>query len=300
MSSNINYDSLQVYIHNPFCEKHCKFCVYCDSIYNESDYDLYYKKLLPLFIEESLPIIKKFKNTTYWFGGGTPNLMRIEDMKNIFSRFKFNQNDYKIIEVQPSFLTKEQIDVFGQYNFDVVSLGIQTLNNSVLEGNNRKSISIENVEFFINYIKQKNIKVSIDLLILENMSTSDFIHDINFFSNLNVDTMMLSYDYKFKRIKEVDEIFGNIAYDFLRDGKYKCDIKNIYEFISNHAAIKIYKDEDALKGYVSDIGLANSLNNINVLSVGAWKNKKVFSKIGDIRYSSYLDKNNNLIIENIL
>lgn len=289
---NLNNNKLQVYIHNPFCISVCKFCAYKGVSYNIENYNFYYKEFLPNYIKNFNSIINKFDNVVYWFGGGTPNIMKDEDMENIFSLLNLDKTkNHKSIEVNPSLLTFKQIDIFKKYQFNTIAIGIQTFNEELLNSNNRLGISPNKLKSFVKYIHHYNMNVSVDLLVLENSKMSNFLNDLEIISNCNVEQIVTAYDYKFKKNYNVNKMFVHTVLDFLKiNNNYltEVEIEDLYEYMKCHASLRLRQKnlkQDVLK-YISDIDYRKSIDNINVLSLGTWNNRKIFNKVGDMRYNT--------------
>jgi len=299
---NINNDKLQVYIDNPFCTKKCSYCVYYGDEYDYNNYGFYYKNFLPKYINTFKEIINKFDDITYWFGGGTPNIMTEDDMESIFSLLELNKNNHhKIIEVNPDILTFKQIDIFKKYNFNTIAMGVQTFEENILKKNNRNKVSPERIKELINYIHMNNMYVSVDLLMLED--STEFIDDLFTILDCNVDEICATYEYKLEfneNFKKINKVFSDIVLFFMDKSKFKCNIDpdKILKHMESHANVRLFKNQDILK-YESDTNFFKCINNINILGLGTWFNRKIFSKIGDIRYETTLKSTDELDIKYI-
>lgn len=153
-----------LYVHIPFCATRCEYCPYYTTPYNHS------------LVNEYISCLKKemdrYKNTTYvkltrfnsvYFGGGTPSILKEDQIKNIgeyiFSNFNFAPDAELSFESNPSTLTLSKIKTLKSLGFNRVSLGIQTFNERLLKAMNcahskKKAMSVielllEN-EFIVN------------------------------------------------------------------------------------------------------------------------------------------------------
>ena len=128
---------LSLYFHMPFCRSACYFCG-CNVIYtSKSDkMDRYLD-----FVEREMQILSKFLDTSrsvtqMHFGGGTPTYFDAGQLdrhiKNIKKYFKNFSDDAEIsCEIDPRFLTPEQLDVLISHGFNRISYGVQDFNEKV-------------------------------------------------------------------------------------------------------------------------------------------------------------------------
>ena len=128
---------LSLYFHMPFCRSACYFCG-CNVIYtSKSDkMDRYLD-----FVEREMQILSEFLDTSrsvtqMHFGGGTPTYFDAQQLdrhiKNIKKYFKNFSDDAEIsCEIDPRFLTPEQLDVLVSHGFNRISYGVQDFNEKV-------------------------------------------------------------------------------------------------------------------------------------------------------------------------
>lgn len=126
-----------LYIHIPFCASRCSYCPYFAEIYS--------KNLVKEYIKAVENEIELIKNTPYiqstsfqgvFFGGGTPSVLRPDELEQLMSmvqnNFKLEENTEITLESNPSSLTGEKIKKMKEVGINRVSLGIQTFNNKML------------------------------------------------------------------------------------------------------------------------------------------------------------------------
>ncbi len=105
-----------IYIHIPFCNKKCYYCDFY-SITNLKNKDYFIKALIK---EISLKknYLKNNKITTLYFGGGTPTILNISDLKKIINKihktFDLSKLKEFTIEANPENLTKDYINKIKQ------------------------------------------------------------------------------------------------------------------------------------------------------------------------------------------
>lgn len=291
-------DITQIYIHNPFCNKVCTFCAYGGKKSTEKNLSYYYDEYLPQAIKKHTQIINKFAGQTYWFGGGTPNLMTPKQMHNIFSLLSLNKLDnHKVIEAHPNHLTKEKIDIMKMYKFNTIALGVQTLNTNVLDKHNREYVDYNKLKELISYIKKCGMYVSIDILLLEGSSTSILYDDLISMSNLGVEEIVVAYDYLWDGIKEINKSFSNVVEKFLSKTNYNKQhyVGDIEEFMSKYNGIQATLGDitnDQVLKYVY-CPKPDKINRISTLGIGSWNGTETFSVINNkVEYVSKIIDNN--------
>ena len=155
------------YIHIPFCAQICYYCG-CNALKMEkSDVVLKYveavkKEILML----SKRIDKSRKVSQIHYGGGTPNAIKSEYLKEInqtiFNEFELIDGAEIAIECNPALLSYSYLDALLEAKFNRFSFGIQDFNNDVLTNVNRKPSALP-VKELVEYVKGKNRKIAVNL-----------------------------------------------------------------------------------------------------------------------------------------
>ena len=162
-------DSINVlYLHAPFCAKRCSFCAYSAVVPSGQDeIRNFYEQELPAQIGFYSEVLKTVPFQQAFFGGGTPNLISSMMLDEMFARIpEFSKIPQKMIEVNPATLTDEHVDVLRRWGFTLVSMGVQTLDEDVLQKNNRNFVSLEKLCMLCGNFHDAGILTSIDLLAL--------------------------------------------------------------------------------------------------------------------------------------
>ena len=107
------------YIHIPFCKSKCKYC---------KEIEYYYQK-------EPLK--------TLYFGGGTPSLMEIKDLKRIVECFNFDKNAEITIEINPETVDNHYLSQLYKMGFNRLSTGVQTFDDKILKNIGRIHSSVQ-------------------------------------------------------------------------------------------------------------------------------------------------------------
>ncbi len=153
--TSTNEDPLSLYIHIPFCKKHCLFCA-CNVIITQKQgiADRYLDTL-----EKEITLIrdqlqKAGKVIQLHLGGGTPNYLNSEQMQRLInfleSKFDFDDNAERSIEVDPRTADPEYINNLKNKNhFNRISFGVQDLHDATQQAIGReqtRDITFTNVE----------------------------------------------------------------------------------------------------------------------------------------------------------
>ncbi len=161
-------DTFSLYLHIPFCKSKCFYCG-CNSEVScsEDDYDKYLS-----FLEKEFSLTESFlKNRNavqIHFGGGTPNILSIEQMKRLNNSlgrsFSIEKDAETAIECDPRLLDKEYIEFLAETGFNRISIGVQDLNPEVQKSIGRVN-SIEKIAEIRNYCSAAGFKsVNFDIV----------------------------------------------------------------------------------------------------------------------------------------
>ncbi|GBC88794.1 Oxygen-independent coproporphyrinogen III oxidase [bacterium HR13] len=142
LESNERKRPLSLYFHIPFCESACWFCGcnviishrkdvsrrYLEYIYREMD-------MLKSYIDPSRSVVQ-----LHW-GGGTPNFLTSEEIRELFGKIRenFSFDSYAEVstEIDPRYLSEGQLETLADVGFNRVSMGLQDLDEDVQKAINR-------------------------------------------------------------------------------------------------------------------------------------------------------------------
>jgi oxygen-independent coproporphyrinogen III oxidase len=121
-----------LYVHIPFCKTKCPYCDFY-SIVDDSATDGFLKALK----NEAVLYRKTFHQfDSLYFGGGTPSLINVKGLKEVFSvlraQFEFSPDTEITIEMNPDDVTAEKLKSYRQLGVNRISLGVQSLNDKEL------------------------------------------------------------------------------------------------------------------------------------------------------------------------
>ncbi len=178
-----------IYIHFPFCKKKCLYCAFY-SIGNFQFYNSYLETLLKEIDLRNNYLEDKTINTLY-LGGGTPTLLKINDIEAIIKKirkyFTFSNNFEFTIEGNPDQLTLDYICDLKNLGVNRVSIGIQSFNDNILKllgrthDAHQAHLAIENV------ISAGINNISIDLIYgIYARTLSDWQKELQIISNYHL------------------------------------------------------------------------------------------------------------------
>lgn len=127
---------LSIYIHIPFCDHKCIYCDFYSIIKDDARLEFiealrkeiaYYAKLFG----------KNHKVTTVFFGGGTPSLMKPEEIENILEHLKtlfvFSQEPEITLETNPGTVDQSKLRDFRTAGVNRISVGVQSFDDNDLK-----------------------------------------------------------------------------------------------------------------------------------------------------------------------
>jgi len=134
-----------IYIHIPFCKQACH---YCDFHFSTS---MKKKDEMVLAIAKEIQMRKsEFENDvieTIYFGGGTPSVLQIADLRfltdEVYKNYKVAENPEITIEANPDDLSSERIIELSNTKINRLSIGIQSFFEDDLQMMNRAHNSAE-------------------------------------------------------------------------------------------------------------------------------------------------------------
>jgi oxygen-independent coproporphyrinogen-3 oxidase len=158
-----------LYIHIPFCEKRCGYCDFYTVAHHESEIPAYLKALeteIQLYSEH--PTVKKLHFETLFFGGGTPSLLKADQIdlliQTLLSNLNFSQRSEVTIEINPGTVDFEKLQSFRRIGINRLSLGIQSFQPHELKFLDRTHTVNEAITCFNDARKAGFDNVSIDLI----------------------------------------------------------------------------------------------------------------------------------------
>lgn len=155
-----------LYIHIPYCLSKCEYCDFFSVKCKQID-DSYVHSLC-----NEIETKSKFFDVTQWnsiyIGGGTPSLLKKEQLKQIFnSIYKFvpqSQTSEITIEVNPDDVTEDLLLNLQECGINRLSCGIQSLNQNSLSFTKRRASLEQNLNALSLIQKKWHGIFSVDLI----------------------------------------------------------------------------------------------------------------------------------------
>ena len=117
-----------IYIHIPFCRQACHYCNFHFTTSLRLKNELVEALLKEIELQKNY--FKKETVETIYFGGGTPSLLEIEDLRlqieKIHATYQVAENAEITLEANPDDITVEKLIIWKEAGFNRLSIGIQS------------------------------------------------------------------------------------------------------------------------------------------------------------------------------
>ena len=169
-----------IYIHIPFCKQACH---YCDFHFSTS---LKKKDEMVLALAKEIQLRKnEFQDEiveTIYFGGGTPSILSIADLRflinTVYQNYKVVENPEITVEANPDDLTENRIIELSKNKVNRLSIGIQSFFEDDLKMMNRAH-NVEEAKKCLEIATQYFDNISIDLIYgIPEMSNEKWLQNI--------------------------------------------------------------------------------------------------------------------------
>ncbi len=156
---------MRIYVHIPFCESKCSYCVFASFVGDANLQEKYFNKLL----QEIKSYKTNEKVESIYFGGGTPSCVDKNFigllLDTIKMNFKIDKDAEITLEANPCSLSKEKLEYYKSIGINRISIGIQSLNNKVLKILGRRHNKKQALQSIKLALKAGFNNISADLLI---------------------------------------------------------------------------------------------------------------------------------------
>lgn len=130
---------MHLYLHIPFCRRACHYCDFHFSTQLSRKSDMTAAMIKEL--EQRADFVPNRLLDTIYFGGGTPSLLNINELHDIFEaihrRFSIAPYAEITLEANPDDITPERLEIWKKIGINRLSIGIQTFDPYVLQYLNR-------------------------------------------------------------------------------------------------------------------------------------------------------------------
>jgi oxygen-independent coproporphyrinogen-3 oxidase len=249
------------YAHIPFCESLCKFCEYIKYKNPDEKTQLKYVNILIADINKFINAHNDVTLFGFDIGGGTPTCLNdnvfeilMDNVIKIINKIQVSDDFEPSIEATFSTITENKIKMLTKNEpkplFKRISFGIQTLNNKILDENNRMNLNSKNIEKVFTLCKNYHIeKINIDMMYgLSGQNLSDLRHSIEF-TRIFMPSQVTLYEFRTNILnitenKTKEQLF--IQYSYLFD-----ELTNLGYYGSfGQNTFSLNKDDYGLSSYL--------------------------------------------------
>lgn len=242
---------LGLYIHVPFCAQKCYYCDFNSYKINSNQ-----KKEYLINIEREMKFYKgEFKDKcfdTVFFGGGTPSILTVDELKELVNNINENFNIKKdaeiTIECNPGTINREKLEAMKKMGINRLSIGLQATQNYHL-----KSIGRIHTyeEFEKNYYDALDIgfkNINIDLMYaLPNQKTQEWKDTLDKIIKLNP-SHISAYSLILEEGTKLYDMYQNKEFELLDEdtdiNMYNYTIDTLKRHGYNQYEISNYSKED--------------------------------------------------------
>ena len=220
---NLEDGKFDVYAHIPFCKRQCTFCHYPVKLGERSEEKDYYLTMLEKEMDIYMRVlgIDRIMARSILVGGGTPTYLSPAQMER-FLRFFTDRVDLTHCtqfnyDLDPQTMLgeegRERLTLMKSFGVDRLTIGFQSLNNSILQKMNRHHSAEEAIESaFI--AKEMGFQINIEFIFgFPGQSFDCWIEDIEKATTLGVEEIQL---YRLKIIPYGD-LTGTITRKYSRN-----------------------------------------------------------------------------------
>jgi len=156
-----------IYIHIPFCRNKCDYCSFYSIPLNDGDIVESYIKTLLNEIDYITEQNGKIEADTVYFGGGTPSILKPEQVDKILShvsrKFILSSESEITLEMNPADLLPEKIRGFTDAGVNRIVLGVQTLDTDMRKNIGRRGNVVTDSQFDL-FFSQGGFTRCIDIM----------------------------------------------------------------------------------------------------------------------------------------
>lgn len=281
-----------LYIHIPYCRRHCTFCPFHTKVTSVNDKSL--GEYVNCLIEEMKMICgsRRPKVRSLYYGGGSPSILDIDLFRKLHACVcdVFDISDAEItFEGELLTLMKEgYLSALESLNINRISFGIQTFDDRLRRMFNMDLTASEVSELVRKMIREKSFRVNVDMMYgLPYQTYEGLKSDIVKVTDLGID----SVDYY--RLHPYAMPKRQLGDWIDRANNSKIEYLNIIETEMERARFKNLFDQVFTKDdYVSDYNRLMWIDCIDIIGIGASARGCIdgISYMNEPNIESYLEK----------
>ncbi len=165
-----------IYVHVPFCKTMCAFCPFYKELYSEERKGRYLDA-----IEKEIRLTEMNGSASWlYIGGGTPNVLSLDELRRLLGAIRAKSSPPSVgIELHPSLLDTGYLEGLAEIGFTKVSMGIESLQDSVLTGNGRRPAAPGHIDSLLRTCRSRGLWSNVDMMVgLAKQRRESFLADI--------------------------------------------------------------------------------------------------------------------------
>jgi coproporphyrinogen III oxidase-like Fe-S oxidoreductase len=165
-------DAISLYLHFPLCPYICRFCHY--HVRASTGRSTENSRLLEglhscaSVVAESLPAARLKRVSSIYLGGGTPSLLRVDELAELLrwtrALFQCGEVEEITVETTPDSVTREWLEAAQALGVNRVSSGVQVLDDKVLAFMGRKHTTADVRRFLEDCRAVPGLTTNVDLI----------------------------------------------------------------------------------------------------------------------------------------
>ena len=128
-----------IYIHIPYCKQQCTYCNFHFKIAQKDKLEML--KSMHKEIKDRKDYLNGKEVSSIYFGGGTPSILSISEIKNIlqtiYTLYSVNEDAEITVECNPDDLTDPKLSSYKKIGVNRLSIGVQSFADADLKFMNR-------------------------------------------------------------------------------------------------------------------------------------------------------------------
>jgi oxygen-independent coproporphyrinogen-3 oxidase len=266
-------DELRLYVHIPYCRYRCTFCYFAVRVGAGHDAMARYVAAL----EQELDWLPPGKGLSQLFvGGGTPTALPPELLERVLAAVQArttrhpDKANVHTIETSPETISTEHVDAFRRHGVGRVSMGVQSLDEEVLDTVHRDQTALGAIEA-CELLVDSGLIVNIDLIYgLPGQKPADVRSDLERLARLGVPSFTL-YSLRVTERTSVRHRLGDDRFDLARLMSWRAFVKQAAEDLgytqtrwhtfkrldtvaSRHERLPCFDDD--MRGYQLGVGMS--------------------------------------------
>ncbi|WP_132705602.1 radical SAM family heme chaperone HemW [Winogradskyella wandonensis] len=173
-------EAIGIYIHIPFCKQACHYCDFHFSTSLKKRDDMV--KALAKEIELRKDEFKNVVVETIYFGGGTPSVLTIDELRflieSVYNNYNISENPEITLEANPDDLSEDKIIELSESPINRLSIGIQSFFEDDLKLMNRAH-NAEEAKACLSLATRYFDNISVDLIYgIQNSTNEKWLQNI--------------------------------------------------------------------------------------------------------------------------